>query len=147
MALPAPAQSRGGGYAWDEEGWRFRLRDRPIKVVLLAGSIGAFQDEPYARLLHEWCANVEIRNLSQVGLGASQLYFRFRREVLDNPRTPFGQDGLELWLMWNGGLNSVGNGYRTNHYIRRAFRDAHRRGMSVVGLTLSPWGALSDTRR
>ncbi len=146
-ATPSPAQLGGGGYAWGDPEWRFTLRGRRVKVVLLAGSIGAFRDGPYARHLHEWCDDAEIRNLSHVGWGASQLYGSLRRDVLENPRVPFGSDGVELWLMWNGGMNSARNGYRTNHYIRRAFRDAHRRGMRVVGLTLTPWGTLEDERR
>lgn len=145
--LPARAQQGGGGYASDDPEWRFALHSRRVKVVLLAGSIGAFRDEPYGRVLHEQCANAEIRNLSQVGFGAWQLYERFRTEVLENPRMPFGADNTELWLLWNGGLNSASASQRTNHYIRRTFRDAHRRGMRVVGLTLTPWGSLRDERR
>lgn len=148
LAVPATeAQPRGGGYAWDDPEWRFTLRQRRVKVVLLAGSIGAFQDEPYPRLLHEWCANAEIRNLSRVGFGAWQLYERLREEVLRNDRVPFGAEGIDLWLLWNGGLNSLAASQRTNHYIRRAFRDAHRRGMRVVGLTVTPWGSFEDERR
>jgi hypothetical protein len=137
----------GGGFACEADDWRFVLHDRPVKVVLLAGSIGAFQDQPYARHLHEWCTNAEIRNLSRVGFGASQLYGVFQREVLRNPRFPFGHDDVELWLMWNGGLNSAANAARTNSYIRRTFVDAHRRGMRIVGLSLTPWGGFSDEHR
>jgi hypothetical protein len=146
--LPARGQEHcGGGFACEADDWRFVLHERPVKVVLLAGSIGAFQDQPYARQLHEWCGNAEIRNLSHVGFGASQLYGVFQREVLRNPRFPFGHDDMELWLVWNGGLNSAANAARTNRYIRRTFVEAHRRGMRVVGLSLTPWGGLSDERR
>lgn len=141
------AQNGGGGYAWDDPNWRFTMHSRRVKVVLLAGSIGAFRDEPYARLLHEWCGNAEIRNLSRVGFGAWQLYDRFQSEVLDSGRMPFGVEGVETWLMWNGGLNSAGVSHRSNHYIRKAFRDAHRRGMRVVGMSLTPWGGFEDERR
>jgi hypothetical protein len=137
----------GGGYATDDPEWRFVLRARRVKVVMLAGSIGAFQDHPYARHLHEWCENAEIRNLSRVGYGAHQLYDLLQREVLANPRVPFGNAQYELWLLWHGGLNSAQVSFRTNHHIRRAFRDAHRRGMRVVGLSLTPWGTLDDDRR
>lgn len=156
LVVPSPLGPRahaqgggqgGGGYAWDDPSWRFVLHQRRVKVVLLAGSIGAWRDEPYGRLIHNWCGNAEVRNLSRVGYGAWQLYERFRGEVLENPRVPFGADGTELWLLWNGGLNSAAASQRTNHYIRRAFRDAHRRGMRVVGVTLTPWGSLEDTRR
>ncbi|MDQ3031495.1 MAG: hypothetical protein M3Y87_03695 [Myxococcota bacterium] len=148
---PAPRasaqQGSAGGYAWDDPQWRFVLHQRRVKVVLLAGSIGAWRDEPYARLIHNWCENAEVRNLSRVGFGAWQLYERFRSEVLTNPRMPFGAEDTEIWLLWNGGLNSAAASQRTNHYIRRTFRDAHRRGMRVVGLTLTPWGDLRDSRR
>ncbi len=144
----AGAQSpSGGGYATTDPDWRFTLHQRRVKVVLLAGSIGAFQQEPYARHLHQWCGNAEIRNLSRVGYGAWQLYEHLRSQVLENPRLPIGAQGVELWMIWNGGLNSAATGQRSNHYIRRAFRDAHRRGIRVVGLSLSPWGSLEDTRR
>lgn len=151
FVVPSPSSSQerrlGGGYAYDEPGWRFTQHQRRVKVVVLAGSIGAFQDEPYARLIHEWCGNAEVRNLSRVGFGAWQLYERFRAEVLESSRMPFGAEGVEMWLVWNGGLNSASVSQRSNHYIRRAFRDAHRRGMRVVGMTLTPWGSLDDARR
>lgn len=145
--VAAQRSSHGGGYAWDDPQWRFVLHSRRVKVVLLAGSIGAFRDEPYGRLIHNWCENAEVRNLSRVGYGAWQLYERFRSEVLSNPRLPFGAEETEIWLLWNGGLNSAAASQRTNHYIRRTFRDAHRRGIRVVGLTLTPWGSFDDTRR
>jgi hypothetical protein len=143
------AQGRGSGAGYAVgigEPWRFTMPERRVKVVLLAGSIGAWRDRPYARVLQEACSQVEIRNLSAVGLGAPQLYDRFRAEVLEGGTFPWGVDGLELWLMWNGGLNSAGSAPRTNRAIRRAFVAAHRRGMQVVGLTLSPWGSLGDRR-
>jgi hypothetical protein len=143
----ASAQRGGGGYAWDDANWRFVLHSRRVKVVVLAGSIGAWRDDPYARLIHNWCSNAEVRNLSRVGFGASQLFGRFQREVLTNPRVPLGSSDHEMWLLWNGGLNSASAAHRTNHYIRRTFREAHRRGMRVIGLTLTPWGSLDDTRR
>lgn len=143
----ASAQQGGGGYAWDDPNWRFVLHSRRVKVVVLAGSIGAWRDEPYARLIHNWCGNAEVRNLSRVGFGASQLFGRFQREVLTNPRVPLRSQDNEMWLLWNGGLNSASAAHRTNHYIRRTFREAHRRGMRVIGLTLTPWGSLDDRRR
>lgn len=135
------------GYACDpDDEWVFEEPDRHVKVVLLAGSIGAFQDGPYAHLLHEWCGNVEIRNLSRVGFGASQLYGVLQREVLRHRQFPWSDASLELWLLWNGGLNSAVASARTNRYIRRAFLDAHAHHMRVVGLSLTPWGAFDDHR-
>jgi hypothetical protein len=135
------------GYACDPDPeWEFAEPDRHVKVVLLAGSIGAFQDGPYAHLLHSWCSNVEIRNLSRTGFGAQPLHGVFTREVIRNRHFPFSDSGLELWLMWNGGLNSAVVPARTNRYIRRTFLDAHAHHMRVVGLTLTPWGAFDESR-
>ncbi len=141
LASVVPAQRNAPGYAWDEPDWRFTHHDRRVKVVLLAGSIGAFRDRPYGRLLHRWCENAEIRNLSHVGEGAAQLAARFRTEVLDNPSVPVGARGTELWLLFGGGLNSVGIPQRTNAALRELFELAHRRRVGVVALTLTPWGS------
>ena len=140
----AVAQRHTAGYAWADPDWRFTHHDRPIKVVLLAGSIGASPNRPYPRLLHEWCENVEVRNLSQVGHGAPQLASRFRSEVLENPNVPIRAPGTEVWLMFGGGMNSVGAPHRTNRAIRRTFELAHRRGVRVVSLSLTPWGDDGD---
>lgn len=147
-AWPARGQERcGSGFACESDPtWSFQDPSRRVKVVLLAGSIGAFQDRPYARLLYERCSNVEIRNLSRVGFGAQQLYGVFQREVLRNPHFPRAADGTEQWLVWNGGLNSAVVWARTNRFIRRTFVEAHARGMRVVGLSLTPWGAFDDDR-
>lgn len=144
----APAQrGAGAGYAVEVgERWRFTMPERRVKVVLVAGSIGAHRDRPYSRLLQEACANVEIRNLSVVGMGAPQLFNRFRDEVLRNRAVPLGDESLEFWLVWNGGLNSSASSTRTNRAIRRAIVAAHERGMGVVGLSLTPWGELADRR-
>jgi hypothetical protein len=135
------------GYACEpDDDWTFVEPSRHVKVVLLAGSIGAFQDGPYAHLIHDWCGNVEIRNLSRVGFGTQQLYGVFQREVLRHRTFPWSDPSLELWLLWNGGLNSAIVSARSNRYIRRAFVDAHARHMRVVGLSLTPWGAFDDAR-
>jgi len=144
IATMAAAQNGGprrtAGYAWDDPSWRFTLHDRPVKVVLLAGSIGAYRDRPYGALLHQWCENAEIRNVSRVGFGAPQLLTHFQRTVLENPQVPIGAPNREMWLLYGGGLNSIGSYTRTNHATNRLFRLAHRRGFSVVGMTLTPWG-------
>lgn len=144
LALAASAAGAQGrrvaGYARDEGDWRFQHHDRRVKVILLAGSIGAFQGLPYGRLLHQWCGNAEVQNLSRVGQGAPQLFSRFRNRVLSNPNVPIGAPGYELWLLFGGGMNSVGVPTRTNWALNRLFRLAHRRHFRVVALTLTPWG-------
>lgn len=126
--------------------WRFRHDDKPVKVVVLAGSIGAWARQPYAMQIQGMCANVEVRNISKTGLGAWALKQRFEQQVLDNPNLRWNVEGQEHWLVFGGGLNSVGNPKSTNHHVRRLFELAHRRGMSVVGLTLTPWGDDRDKR-
>ncbi|MCX7807563.1 MAG: hypothetical protein N2515_03055, partial [Deltaproteobacteria bacterium] len=91
------------GYACKDSNWRFVLSDREVKAVLLAGSIGAFQDHPYPVLIQAWCGGVEIRNLSRVGYGASQLRELWVNEVMRNRRIPSPKDGVEMWLWWAGG--------------------------------------------
>lgn len=145
LASLVPAQ-RPAGYAWNDPDWHFSQRNRRVKVVLLAGSIGAFRDQPYGRLLHQWCGNADIQNLSQVGEGAPALLTRFRNDVLDNPNIPVGTRDTEMWLLFGGGLNSVGAPERTNDAIRKLFSLAHRRRFGVVALTLTPWGAGDSDR-
>lgn len=126
--------------------WRFRHEDKPVKVVVLAGSIGAWPRQPYAEQIEGLCANVEVRNISKTGLGAWALKQRFQQQVTDNKYLRWNVEGQEHWLVFGGGLNSVGNPKGTNHHMRRLFELAHRRGMKVVGLTLTPWGDDRDKR-
>lgn len=131
--------------------WRFRKADRPIKVVLLAGSIGAWPKSPYIKRFEQMCPRVETRNISKVGMGAYQLKQRFKEQVLENRRISWSTQGEgapeEFWLVFQGGLNSVGMPEKTNRYVRDIFMLAHRRGMRVVGLSLTPWGDDSDAKR
>ncbi|HEY8375694.1 MAG TPA: hypothetical protein VIK91_04355 [Nannocystis sp.] len=128
--------------------WRFKQKDRPVKVVVLAGSIGAWPKQPYAQRFAEMCRNVEVRNLSKVGFGAFQLRQRFKQQFLDNPYVNLKDPELEYWLVFQGGLNSVGTPERTNHDIRELFMLAHARGIKVVALSLTPWGDdVADAKR
>ena len=125
--------------------WRWKLADRPVKVVVLAGSIGAWPKQPYAERIQKLCKHVEVKNLSKVGFGAFQLRQRFKQQVLDR-LGELKAPGRELWLVFQGGLNSVGSPTRTNHDIREMFVLAHAKGFKVVGLTLTPWGDETDRR-
>jgi hypothetical protein len=126
--------------------WRFKHADRKVKVVVLAGSIGAWPKQPYAREIERLCPNVEVHNLSQVGQGAWALKRRFRTHVLDNPRVNLRDDSHEYWLVYGGGLNSVGTPKSTNKHMRDLFVLAHGHGMKVVALSLTPWGDEGDRR-
>lgn len=142
-----PAEGEQGEAPPERATWRFRRADRPVKVVVLAGSIGAFTRDPYAAHLERMCTEVEVRNLSKTGLGAWALRKRFAEQIVDNPSVrPRAAEGQEFWLVFGGGLNSVGAPLTTNHHIRRLFLLAHQTGLRVVGLTLTPWGDEADRR-
>ncbi len=148
MGLAGPGAAAGPGNP-DEDPpptWRFRDADRPVKVVVLAGSIGAWPKQPYARRIEQMCASVEVKNLSKAGYGAWALKKRFRQQVLKNPRVDLGNSDYEYWLVFHGGLNSVGTPERTNRHIRDLFLMAHQRGLGVVALSLTPWGDDKDGR-
>ncbi len=150
-ALFTVAQPAGdGGDGSDQrEGpptWRFKRDDRPVKVVVVAGSIGAWQRQPYAAEVERLCRNVEVKNLSKVGLGAWALKRRFEEQVLANRRVDPHAEGTEHWLMFGGGLNSIGSPLTTNKHIRNLFVKAHAAGFKVVALSPTPWGDESDRR-
>lgn len=126
--------------------WRFRRDDKPVKVVVVAGSIGAWPKEPYAEHIEKMCNNVEVRNISQVGQGAWALKKRYRTQVLDNRRIALRDEAQEHWLVYGGGLNSVGTPKSTNKHMRDLFVLAHAKGVQVVALTLTPWGDLGDRK-
>jgi hypothetical protein len=150
LQAPAHAQPSEGTDQTEEPeraSWRFRRDDKPVKVVVLAGSIGAFRRDPYSAHLERMCSKIEVRNLSKTGLGAWALRKRFAEQVVDNPGVrPRAADDTEHWLVFGGGLNSVGAPLTTNHHIRRLFLLAHQSGFKVVGLTLTPWGDEADRR-
>jgi len=139
---PAPAAE-----ASEPSQWRFSRRDKPVKVMVLAGSIGAGRRHSYAVQLRRMCEHIEVKNLSKTGLGAWGLKKRFKRQVLGNRRIPFSAPDREYWLLSGGGLNSVAMPESTNWQIRELNRLAHRRGIKVVALSVTPWGDESDRRR
>jgi hypothetical protein len=149
IAAPPPAADPAAApeAAPEPVNWGFRKADRPVKVVVIAGSVGAWLKQPYAKRFEQMCPNIEVKNLSKVGQGAGALKTRFREQVIENRRLNFGDDALEYWLVFQGGLNSVAMPERTNRYIRDLNVLAHRRGMSVVNLSLTPWGDTSDRKR
>ena len=145
--VPVEAGATEAPAAPEPATWRFRKHDRPVKLILVAGSIGAWPKQPYAKQIERMCPRVETKNLSKVGMGAFALKQRFKEQVLENRYIPFHDDELEFWLAFQGGLNSVGMPEKTNRYIRDLFVLAHRRGMSVLGLSLTPWGDATDKKR
>lgn len=142
---PPPSAAEEAPVAEPPPTWKWKLADRPVKVVVLAGSIGAWPKQPYAERLQKLCKHVEVKNLSKVGFGAFQLRQRFKQQVLDRMHE-LKAPGREQWLVFQGGLNSVGTPTRTNHDIREMFVLAHAKGFKVVGLSLTPWGDETDKR-
>lgn len=127
--------------------WRFRDTDKPVKVVVLAGSVGAWQRDPYSQHFENWCSSVEVKNLSMTGYGAWQLRQRFMDQVVANGYVNLRDPAYEYWLVFQGGLNSVAMPEKTNKEIRQLFMSAHQRNMKVVALSLTPWGDESDAKR
>jgi hypothetical protein len=129
-----------------EPRWRFRDDTRSVKVVVLAGSIGAWQRDPYAERLESRCSAVEVVNISKAGLGAWALKKHFEEQVLGNRRIDLDDDDHEYWLIYGGGLNTVWDPSRNNHYVKNTFVKAHMAGMRVVAITVTPWGSERDKR-
>lgn len=145
--VPASSHAEGPGDDEEKPTWRFRKADKKVKVVVLAGSIGAWQKGPYAKRFEQMCPNVEVKNLSQVGQGAYALKRRFVTQVMQNWNLDRKDESLEHWLVFHAPLNSVGMPEGTNHHMRDLFERAHGRGWGVIGLTLTPWGDHEDDRK
>lgn len=149
VALTGPGEAGSQEPVEDEAPatWRFKKQDKPVKVVVLAGSIGAWPKKPYAEHFAQMCSNVEVKNISKVGYGAYALRKHFSKQVLDNGYINLKNPDHEYWLVFQGGLNSVATPEKTNKEIRQLVLSAHKRGIRVVGLSLTPWGDESDKKR
>ncbi len=120
--------------------WTWKQADRPVKVVVIAGSVGAFTGQSFHKRLGGVCKNVEVRNLSKTGIGALQMRQRFKKQVLENRRIDLGEESIEPWVMVATGLNSIGMPEMTNHYIKNLVVSAHMNHMKAVVLSPTPWG-------
>ncbi|NVB37958.1 SGNH/GDSL hydrolase family protein [Pseudenhygromyxa sp. WMMC2535] len=147
LATLAPASATANPDEDPPPTWRFKKQDKPVKVVVLAGSVGAWQKDPYHEHLENWCSNVEVENLSKTGYGAYWLRKRFMQQVIQNPYLNLRNPDHEYWMIFHGGLNSVATPESTNKELRQLFISAHRRGVEVVALSLMPWGDESDKKR
>lgn len=119
--------------------WRFHRDDRPVKVVVLGGSIGAWPTASFAHTFQAVCSKIELRNISKVAYGAAQLRQRYRAQVLKNSGAR-PKPGSEHWLLYSGGLNSIGSPTITIRETMETFKMARKAGVKVVGLSLTPWG-------
>jgi hypothetical protein len=115
-----------------------------VKVIVMHGSVGAWQQKPYHQRLESVCKNVEVENVSKAGLGAWASKQRFKDLVAGNPG--FMTPGQEFWLLFGAGLNSVTAWQKTNAQLRALVVLAHAKGLKVMGLTPTPWGTDEDDK-
>lgn len=148
VLLAAPARADGDVPGQNEPvgSWRFRT-DRPVRAVIVGGSVAAYNAGNFGTVLGEACSNVEIVNVAKARYGAWAMKKRFEAQVLKNRRLSLRDPDREHWMVVLGGLNSVASPEKTNAELMALNRAAHDAGMKVVGLTLSPWGNESDSRR
>jgi hypothetical protein len=121
--------------------------ERPVKVVTVGGSLAAYYGDNFTDYIEHACRNVEAVNVAKTGYGAWAMKKRFIAQVLKNRRLDLDAEGQEHWVIVAGGLNSIGTPEKTNRDILGIIELAHKAGMKVVGLTLTPWGDASDSKR
>lgn len=126
--------------------WRYRDPARKVKVIVIGGSISAWPSGNFSDFLEGACRNVEVENKSQVGYGAMQLKWRFKRQFLQNPNVKLKDKTFEYWLLHSGGLNSIFSPEQTIKHTAESFAWAHDAGMKVVAFSLTPWGSDKDAR-
>lgn len=125
--------------------WRFEDDDKPVKVIVLGGSVSAYTLGGYAQWLSSICSDIELVNLSRSRLGAYELRQRFRQQVIKNRRLD-DEIRARTWLIFLGGLNSVGSPEKTNREVAKTMRVAKEAGLSTIGVTVNPWGSERDRR-
>ncbi len=125
--------------------WRFTDADRPVKAVVLGGSISAYRFGSYGQYLQAVCERVEVVNRAKSRLGATALRDRFEDEVLRNRRVD-PKDYESMWLVFFGGLNSIGSPQLTNLRVAETMKAAHDAGIRTVALSIGPWGSDRDRR-
>ncbi len=122
---------------------------RPAKVraVVLGGSISKYFKGNYGEFLEHGCKNLEVVNRAKVGLGGAALLGRLQDDVLgDAALMQELQSAPEAWLIFQGGLNSVGSPAATSLNLSRIFGVAVGAGLRTMALGLTPWGEEADRR-
>ena len=132
----------------DQATWRFKDASKPIKVAVIAGSVGAYQKDPYHQQLEGVCKNIEVKNLSETGIGAFAMKQRFRDQVLKNPnvRPKSAAEGEEYWVFLASGVNSIGMPKSTNNHLKNLIVLAHINDMKALALSPTPWGDDSSSK-
>lgn len=124
--------------------WAFET-DRPIKVMVVGGSISEFS-VGFGKQLEGVCRKIEVVNIAKARYNAWAIGQRFEAQVIRNPNLNLKAPGLEYWIMVQGGLNGIWSPTEVNRHLRDMFVTAHKHGIGVVGLSLSPWGSEDDKR-
>jgi hypothetical protein len=125
--------------------WRFRHDDRPVKVVVIGGSVSAWPKGGFGEFVEAACPRVEVVNRGKARLGALDLKRRFQKQVLQNRRIDATKFEA-MWVIFNGGLNSVGMPERTNGWVADVLKAAKAAGMGTIAMSIGPWGDETDRR-
>ena len=122
LCLTSPA------WAQEEPGsWRFSDDSKPVKVFVLGGSVAAYPAGSFSQWLPEVCSNIEVVNRAKAKLGAFDLRQRFIAQVLKNRRLDDATK-RKTWLVFLGGLNSVGSPETTNLEVSKTLKLAKDAG-------------------
>lgn len=120
--------------------------DRPHKAVVVGGSISMYYAGNFGEYLQHGCRDLEVINRGKVGAGGPALARIVRDDILGDPALTGPMRGGKGWILFQGGLNSVGSPESTAWFLSRLFLTAHEAGLQVVALTLTPWGSDADKR-
>lgn len=139
LAAPGPARAERGS-------WRFHDDTRPIKAVVVGGSVTAWPKGNFGSFIEAACPRVEVALKGKERLGSAALRQRFVDQVIKNPRVK-AKDHEALWVIFQSGLNNIASPEQVNLDAAAIYRIAHEHGLQVLALTVGPWGATTDKRR
>lgn len=120
--------------------------ERPYKAVVVGGSISLYYAGNFGQYLQFGCKDLEVIHRGKVGAGGHVLAQILRDQVIgDKALMKHLADG-KGWILFQGGLNSVGSPESTAWQLSRLFLAAHQAGLKVLALSLTPWGSAADPR-
>lgn len=126
--------------------WRFSDDTRPIKAVVVGGSVTAWPRGNFGHFIEAACPRVEIALKGKERLGSRALAQRVKDMVIRNRRVKVA-DYEAAWLIFQSGLNTIASPEEVNRDQAAVYAMAHDHGMKVIALTVGPWGADRDERR
>ena len=139
IGVCAPTSAKRRRVAFEDE-------SRSVKVVLVSSSLGKWRFGGFHQYLERACTGPEILNRSEYAINTAEMTRRFRKDVLRNPSIDTKTPGNEYWVLYQGGLNSVGNPAMTIRDMSRLFVLAHEHGFKVAAVSVTPWGGDTDRR-